>query len=131
MRLWHDELLPWLPRQQLMGQHRECAALRGNGWGKRHSVVDYVFAHNPGKLIAYHRRVMDEMKRRGYRPDELWYDKHYRGKLCAPWSEAELTESDDGGATTYAEHDRAYLRECLDNLRGKGIDLYDRVGEAE
>lgn len=34
MRLWHEDLLEKLPRQQLLGQHRECCALRGNDWGK-------------------------------------------------------------------------------------------------
>ena len=43
MRLWHESLISKLPRQQLLGQHRECCALRGNGWGKKHSVVNYVF----------------------------------------------------------------------------------------
>ncbi len=33
MRLWHEEIISKLPRQQLLGQHRECAALRGGGWG--------------------------------------------------------------------------------------------------
>lgn len=28
MRLWHEELIPLLPRQQLLGQHRECCAMR-------------------------------------------------------------------------------------------------------
>ena len=39
MRLWHEELISKLPRQQLLGQHRECCALRGNGWGKKHATV--------------------------------------------------------------------------------------------
>ena len=30
MRLWHEDLIHKLPRQQLLGQHRECCALRGN-----------------------------------------------------------------------------------------------------
>ena len=34
MRLWHEDLIRKLPRQQLLGQHRECCALRGNGWAK-------------------------------------------------------------------------------------------------
>ncbi|MBP2068973.1 uncharacterized protein (TIGR02328 family) [Anaerococcus nagyae] len=29
MRLWHEDLIKDLSRQQLLGQHRECAALRG------------------------------------------------------------------------------------------------------
>jgi uncharacterized protein (TIGR02328 family) len=35
MRLWHEELISKLPRAQLLGQHREVAALRGKGWGKK------------------------------------------------------------------------------------------------
>ena len=42
MRLWHEALIPQLPRPQLLGQHRECCALRGNGWGRKHATVDYV-----------------------------------------------------------------------------------------
>ena len=60
MRLWHEALLPYLPRQQLLGQHRECCALRGRGWGRRHSVVNYVFTHPKEWLWAYHMRVMKE-----------------------------------------------------------------------
>ena len=50
MRLWHEDLIEKLPRQQLLGQHRECCALRGNGWGKPHSTVNYVFNYSPYKL---------------------------------------------------------------------------------
>jgi uncharacterized protein (TIGR02328 family) len=34
MRLWHEDLIPYLPRLQLLGQNRETCALRGNGWVK-------------------------------------------------------------------------------------------------
>ena len=66
MRLWHEELISKLPRQQLLGQHRECCALRGNGWGKKHATVDYVFEHKPFFLFKYHELIMLEMKNRGY-----------------------------------------------------------------
>lgn len=66
MRLWHQDLIPLLPRQQLLGQHRECCALRGKGWGKKHSVVDYVFTHPISMLEDYHQAVMQEMESRGY-----------------------------------------------------------------
>ena len=39
MRLWHEALISQLPRPQLLGQHRECCALRGNGWGRKHATV--------------------------------------------------------------------------------------------
>lgn len=47
MRLWHESLIPYLPRQQLLGQHRECCDLRGKGWDKKHKTVNYVFEHSP------------------------------------------------------------------------------------
>ncbi|WP_235859459.1 TIGR02328 family protein, partial [Schleiferilactobacillus harbinensis] len=74
MRLWHQALISKLPRQQLLGQHREIAALRGNGWGRRHATVDYVFRHSPFKLFQFHRLVLNEMVRRGYRPNKCWYN---------------------------------------------------------
>ena len=79
MRLWHQSLIKYLPRQQLLGQHRECCALRGKGWGRNHSVVNYVFTHSPAYLVAYHYLVMNEMKERGYNPNEKWYEVEYRG----------------------------------------------------
>lgn len=85
MRLWHEALLPYLPRAQLLGQHRECCALRGLAWGRRHAVVDYVFTHSRERLAVYHARVMREMERRGYRVESCWKAPGYRGRRCAPF----------------------------------------------
>ena len=72
MRLWHEDLIGHLPRPQLLGQHRECCALRGNGWGKKHATVDYVFSYSPYVLYQYHTLIMDEMERRGYNVTPEW-----------------------------------------------------------
>ncbi len=118
MRLWHENMLPRLPRQQLLGQHRECAALRGSGWGRPHMTVNYVFTHSPYKLYQYHLLVMQEMKRRGYQPDPLWYDSLYRGKSTPAYSElSEVTLT----SPIYPEHDQHYWVECEENLKGKGV----------
>ena len=133
MRLWHEALIPYLPRQQLLGQHRECCALRGNGWGKKHATVDYVFTHPYGWLVAYHIMVMREMEKRGYHPDPCWKDVRYHGKRhpvsrgyrktawAEVWALVEYTK--ESGDPIYPEHDAAYLQECLDNLAGKGIHI--------
>jgi uncharacterized protein (TIGR02328 family) len=119
MRLWHYKLLSKLPRQQLLGQHRECCALRGNGWGRRHVIVDYVFEHSPAMLYFYHVQVMCEMALRGYQIDPLWKNAYYRGKKCEPW------EKDQFGDVflMYPEHDDVYLADCVENLQKKGIEL--------
>lgn len=131
MRLWHQSLISKLPRQQLLGQHRECCALRGNGWGRRHSVVNYVFEHFPSWLVAYHYLVMDEMKRRGYKPDETWYNRNWRGKTLGEevgWADGDMVDDQYVYATKkfgiiYPEHNDEYYQECIKNLRGKGIKI--------
>lgn len=120
MRLWHEDLIEKLPRPQLLGQHRECCALRGKGWGKKHKIVDYVFTHSPYKLFAYHKLVMDEMKKRGYNVSEEWEDKNYRGKKMSPYDNLEEI---DISRPIYKEHDDKYLKECIENLKAKGIDI--------
>jgi len=108
MRLWHQALIPKLPRAQILGQHREICALRGNGWGKKHSTVDYVFTHPMEWLVAFHHRVIGEMGRRGYKVDTNWTYASYRGKSCALKYEINFV---------------AYLQECIDNLRAKGVEI--------
>lgn len=125
MRLWHESLISRLPRQQLLGQHRECCALRGNGWGKKHAIVNYVFQYSPYRLYLYHQKVMKEMSQRGYQVDPLWKDPFYRGKICKAHNEKSLYRSENGVVQEpiYPEHNQDYLNECVLNLKEKGIDL--------
>lgn len=120
MRLWHEVLIPKLPRQQLLGQHRECCALRGKGWGKPHSTVNYVFDHSPYKLVQYHWLIMTEMENRGYKPDELWKNPLYRGKAIESYTGLPEVAIE---TPIYPEHHDDYLKECLDNLAEKDIYL--------
>lgn len=120
MRLWHEQLIPILPKNQLLGQHRECCALRGNGWLRRHRTVDYVFLYSPYCLFAYHSLVMDEMEKRGYKVSTEWRDKNYRGKNAENYSNLEEKTI---GSPIYKEHNPQYLAECIENLRKKGILL--------
>lgn len=116
MRLWHETLIAQLPRPQLLGQHRECCALRGNGWGRKHATV----THSPYRLYAYHDLIMEEMIKRGFKVSPEWLDKNYRGKTCAPYQD--LVE-EKLRSPIYSEHDATYYEECLANLREKGIEL--------
>lgn len=131
MRLWHQDLISYLPRQQLLGQHRECCALRGAGWGRPHATVNYVFKHDPYLLVAYHYLVMEEMERRGYHPDPIWKNTNYRGKNIGEqkgWAydsfvNVEVKYVKEYKGKIYSEHDDKYLKECIDNLKNKGIEI--------
>ena len=118
MRLWHEQMITQLPKNQLLGQHRECCALRGNGWEKKHRTVNYVFLYSPYYLYRYHSLVMDEMEKRGYQVSVEWRDKNYRGKIAEKYADLEEVEVD---TPIYKEHNHAYLLECIENLRKKGI----------
>ena len=125
MRLWHQKLIPYLDRQRLLGQHRECAALRGKGWGKKHATVDYVFTHRPEWLIAYHYLIMDEMRRRGYKPSPEWMAPCWRGDTLefdntfvdAYFVDERYCYTTSKGEMIYPEHNDDYLCECINLLK--------------
>jgi len=120
MRLWHEKLIPELPRQQLLGQHRECCALRGLGWEKKHETVGYVFQYSPYKLYQYHMKVINEMKARSYENDPLWELPTYRGESCPPYDLAEIKKVKET-KPIYPEHDTEYMKKCICNLLVKGV----------
>ena len=120
MRLWHEKIIHLLPKNQLLGQHRECCALRGNGWNKKHKTVDYVFKYSPYNLFIYHSKIMDEMEKRGYTVSKEWRDKNYRGQKAESYSNLKETNI---SSPIYKEHNDEYLAECIENLAGKGIKL--------
>lgn len=127
MRLWHLELLAYLPTMQLAGQHRECAALRGNGWGKNHSTVNYIWKYRYEVLVKYHLMVMTELKTRRtktgklYQIDTKWLSFAYRGKYRPPLPKwARPTKKQIKAANlSYKEHDEDYLKACIINLLNK------------
>jgi len=140
MRLWHQELIPYLSKDHLSGQHRECAALRGGGWNKRHSVVDYVFQYSPRRLYDYHMLIIHEYERRGANIAQAWKDPDFRGwikvKSLNPfgkdlivnevererWASSKIIPVAYQG-TIYPEHNSTYLLECLQNIKSKGLRL--------
>ena len=134
MRLWHQSLILYLDNKRLLSQHRECCALRGKGWKKKHSTVDYVFKYTPSHLYIYHRLVMAEMLNRDFHlKNTNWYRRTYRGKNIDEWLlvDAGIFQGnyafDSSGKMfilpIYKEHDNAYLRECLLLLKSKGAEL--------
>lgn len=126
MRLWHQNLIEKLPRQQLLGQWRECIALLGNGWGRKHKTVDYIFTHPTSYLLGYTYKVYQEMRKRGYNPDlnKTWSAQ--RKRLTYGEIEDNFTEMyklDFDNHIIYPEHDQKYYEVCLENLNAKGIKI--------
>lgn len=76
MRLWHKDLIPVLPREQLVAQWRELSSIAGsiqkNGT-PNHILVNFVLNYDYDHFISYTKYVRDEMTKRGYRTmDSVW-----------------------------------------------------------
>ena len=126
MRLWHQHLIHYLDNKRLLGQHCECYALRGKGWGRKHATVDYVFKYDLAHLYAYHCIVMHEFSYRfkDFKIDGNWYGRTYRGKTLQLASLTEVgTYLGHADELIYDEYDDRYLKECLLNLKSKGAEL--------
>lgn len=125
MRLWHEEMLGKLPKQQLLGQHRECCALRGLGWKKKHSTVQYALNDDFEKLVVYHQRVINEMINRGYNVDNKWRNLNYRGKIIGYDSNISNKKINfyNSRKIVYDYHNKNYYNECVQNLASKGVFL--------
>ena len=81
MRMWHKDLIPALPREQLIAQWREISAIAGNIKTKgtpNHILVNPVMEYPLSYFITYAAAVRAEMTRRGYRTmDKVW------DKICS------------------------------------------------
>jgi len=76
MRLWHKSLIYVLPRQQLLGQWKECSSIAGNILTKgtpNHILVNKIMDYPIDHFITYVELIRNEMTSRGYRTmDSVW-----------------------------------------------------------
>ena len=72
MRLWHKDLIPVLPRQQLIGQWRECCLIAKQISEKgtpNHILVNKIMDYPIEHFWWYGNRIACEMECRGYKVD--------------------------------------------------------------
>lgn len=123
MRLWHKELVPVLPRQQLLGQWRECCCIASNiskNGSPNHILVNKIMEYPIDHFYTYSiHLVAREMTNRGYKVDTNKFWKHFS---CGDtYRILELDELYAGW------HNERYLKQCYYNLQEK----YDCGGVTE
>jgi len=124
MRLWHIDLIPVLPREQLIAQWRELSAIAGAIQKKgtpNHILVNFVLIYDYDNFISYAAEVREEMTKRGYRTMNSVWEKIV--SLKSNWVRLPHNE-------IYKEKmNNTYLEICYYNLYEKylcgGIDGYD------
>ena len=112
IRLWHKDLIPYLPKNQLLGQWRECCCIAKNitdNGTPNHILVNKIMDYPIEHFIAYTTLVKQEMQKRGYKCDigrfTKWLEwdafKILKNEIFEDW------------------HNDRYLRQCLLNLQEK------------
>lgn len=121
MRLWHKELIPVLPRQQLLSQWRECCCIvkKIACYGTpSHMLVNKVLEYPSDHFEGYCRMVTMELQRRGYLVSELALNDFNRNMEVAKRVSAFAKETD--ADTMFGNwHTNRYLWQCYFNLQEK------------
>lgn len=117
MRLWHKDLIPVLPRQQLIGQWRECCLIAKQiveQGTPNHILVNKIMDYHISHFNNYAFIVYYEMHKRGYKVDpnkfQKWLNKNY---------DKDISKYPLYNDLFTGWHDDIYLRECLYNLEEK------------
>ena len=111
MRLWGWQILPFLPKSQLLSQKRECDLIWkdiANGKQTNHILINYIWEYDEPveELGVYYKRLCYEFVRRGFKFN---------------WSKyAHINLNDCSNVKPFDKHhnDR-YLLQCFYNLQEK------------
>lgn len=121
MRLWHVDLIPYLPRQQLLSQWRECVCIAKNLAEKgtpNHILVNKILYYPCRDFNNYTTKVIEEIKRRGYKVSDKTLSKF--NEYYKIWKRKRLdfrAEIDDYPFCGW--HNKRYLEQCFYNLYEK------------
>lgn len=132
MRLWHYELLPYLPELQFKGQLRELVAIM-HDWrdkGKtNHLLINRVMEYDKKELMSYFSRYCEVMRKRckkGIKGDTIIEFLEFAGyKFGSDYlidsftSSAFFTEEYEDKPIFDDWHNKEYLRVCMANLYEK------------
>ena len=121
MRLWHKNLIPLLPRKQLISQWRECCCIARNiavNGTPNHLLVNPVLDYPLSHLWSYSNRIYVEMTYRGFSADLSKLAKYFPEQDQKLLSMSRIWPS---------WHTNRYLLQCYYNLQEK----YDRGGVPE
>lgn len=115
MRLWHKCLIEVLPRQQLLGQWRECCCIAKNIAEKgtpNHLLVNKAMEYPISEFCDYCNIVLYQMVVRGYNVSE-------KSIHCLEDNVDFCVGSDLNMGVFKGWHNDRYLKQCFYNLQEK------------
>lgn len=123
MRLWHFNLIPYLPRQQLIAQWRECCVIASNLAKKgtpNHLLVNKILDYHYSDFTEYANMVIKEMNHRGYKVSSV-SKSNFEKNILSFLKKIDLTEeAKKKTVSMFANwHTDRYLIQCIYNLQEK------------
>lgn len=112
MRLWHHDLIKFLPRTQLLSQWRELNSIFAKQ--DKHVLINYIYEYDKIHLYMYTDIVISEMVNRGYNIRSYDKMKNYFYDL-----DESISISDSEIFNKH--HNKSYLQICYFNLKEKYI----------
>lgn len=129
MRLWHKDLIPVLPRQQLLGQWRECCCIARNiavNGTPNHLLVNKIMDYPIEHFHRYAQEIAYEMLNRDYKCDIDRFKSFNKDGVRFINMPNHLDLFKDW-------HNDRYMHQCLMNLQEKfdcggiGICEYEKI----
>ena len=111
MRLWSYQLLPYLPKSQLIAQKRECDLIwkdLANGKQTNHILINYIHEYSHEELFEYYSLLADEFERRNFKFNYSQYitEDYYRKESHRCFEK---------------HHNQQYMIQCFYNLQEKYV----------
>ena len=127
MRLWHIDLIPYLPKSQLLAQWRELNSIFRKQ--DKHILINYIYDYPKVFLWTYTQVVLNEMRKRCY-DIKTWdnYNDYFITTTILDWDYENLR---------FKEHNNEYLTMCYWNLAEKHLrgqkdftaDVWEKLDE--
>lgn len=108
MRLWHIDLISYLPKSQLLAQWRELNSIFKKQ--DNHILINYIYDYSKYELQNYSREIISEMQFRGYKVNIDNYLKYFESLGVDFYNDY---------TPRFKEHDNEYLTICYYNLKEK------------
>lgn len=105
MRLWHIDLIPYLPKSQLLAQWRELNSIFKKQ--DKHILINYIYNYPKKYLFWFTQIVLNEMRNRCY-DIKSWHNYN----CYFSWVDPIIN-------LKFKEHNNEYLTICYYNLKEK------------
>ena len=113
-RLWHKDIIKFLPKSQLIAQWRELNSIYAKQ--DNHILINYIYNYPKFYLYSYSQIVIKEMTNRGYKINK-WdnYNNYFEDCVKDIWINDWINE------LAFDEHNEEYFMICYWNLAEKFI----------